>query len=93
MNGEPISKSQPAAKPTMRIDFMLTFGGKFRDGNPQTSTTARKICHPDRVAGDLQKSWIWSRPPDGSWVTNRKGYRPRAATGGDSGGVRCVTRE
>jgi len=47
------------------------------DGNPQTSKTARKVCHPSRVADELQRAWIWSRPPDGSWVTNRKGYRPR----------------
>ena len=38
------------------------------DGNPQTSKTARKVCHPNRVAEELQRAWIWSRPPDGSWV-------------------------
>ena len=47
------------------------------DGNPQTSTTARKVCHPQRIAEPLQKSWSWARPPDGSWVNNRKGYSDR----------------
>ena len=49
------------------------------DGNPQTSTTARKVCHGNRVADELQRAWLWPRPPDGSWVLNKKGspYKPR----------------
>lgn len=39
-------------------------GGLYceRDGNPQTSKTARKVCHPNRVAEELQRAWIWARP-------------------------------
>ena len=55
------------------------------DGNPQTSKTARKVCHPGRIAPELQRSWIWSRPPDGSWVTNIKGRRPRTVNASDGG--------
>jgi len=57
------------------------------DGNPQTSKTARKVCHPGRIAPELQQSWIWTRPPDGSWVTNIKGRRPHALNASGDGKV------